>query len=178
MMIDDVKAEERAWYCNCSSKVVGLCSCASKHHISTDINSAEDCEAIACALNKGEVHLATEIMNVAIGSIWEDHYQPTFVAMSAGCLSNDPPDCLEHLLGASIATYAKDSSGKATLGRLSTIQPGGAGAFVLLGHRIFFSELMTDKHPLHKHLHALPLFNLHTGSGIYETKTMGCKQKH
>jgi len=178
MMIDDVKAEPRARYCSRSGKVLGLCGCAAKNHISTNINSAEDCEAIAQALNNGDAHLATEITNVAIGPIRMKDYQPVFIATSAGCLSKDPPERLEQLVRASVAAYVSDPRGEATLGRLSTIQPDGAGAFVSLSQRLFFSDIMTDHHPLYRHLSVLPLFNMHTGSGIYERLTAGCEQKH
>ena len=178
MMIDDVKAEARGRYCNRSGRIVGLCGCAAKNDVSTIINSAEDCEAIARALDSGDVHLATEITNVAIAPIREKDYQTTFVATSAGCLSHDPPERLEHLMRASITTYVGDDRGETTLGRLSTVQSDGAGDFVLLGHGLFFREVMTDKHPLYNHLSILPLFNLHTGSGDYSRVTMGCEQKH
>mmetsp|Transcript_6667 Transcript_6667/g.14579 ORF Transcript_6667/g.14579 Transcript_6667/m.14579 type:complete len:1179 (+) Transcript_6667:780-4316(+) len=178
MMVDDVKAEKQVRFCERSGRVLGLCYHAHENDVPTEVKSVEDCEAIAQAIEDQTVHLASEVTCVALGGIREVDYNPRFVATSAGCLENDPTERTELLVRASIATYVNDPRGEAVLGRLSTLQPDGASAFVKLGHKLFFSARMDSTHPLHKHLSGLPLFNMFSGRGIYKRIAMGCECKH
>lgn len=155
MMIDDIKAEKRLRVEESTTTVFGLCYHAYQNNISNEVNSMKDCEFIRDALENGTAHYATEITNVAIGAIRETGYQPIVVAISAGCLNNDPIERVRKLLEISIHIFVKDPRGEAKQGRLTTIQPDGASAFVQVCHSIFFKNQMRNDHPLYRHLSKL-----------------------
>lgn len=178
MMIDDIKAEKRLWVEESTTTVFGLCYHAYQNNISNEVNSMKDCEFIHDALENGKAHYATEITNVAIGAIRETGYQPIVVATSAGCFNNDPIEQVRKLLEISIHIFVKDPCGEAKQGRLTTIQPDGASAFVQVCHSIFFKDQMRNDFPLYRHLSKLELFPMFSGVGIYERMTLGCDMKH
>jgi len=178
IMIDDIKGEKRLRVEETTTSVYGLCYHAYENNISTELNSADDCRSIRQALDDGKAHYATEITNVAIGAIRETGYQPIVVATSAGCQGDDPIERTMKLVKVSISIYVNDPRGEQTQGRLSTIQPDGASAFVRVCHSLFFSEELKNDHPLYRHLNKLPLFPMFTGKDVFRRITLGCDMKH
>ena len=167
IMIDDIKGEKRLRVEETTTSVYGLCYHAYENNISTELNSADDCRSIRQALDDEKAHYATEITNVAIGAIRETGYQPIVVATSAGCQGDDPIERTMKLVKVSISIYVNDPRGEQTQGRLSTIQPDGASAFVRVCHSLFFSEELKNDHPLYRHLNKLPLFPMFTGKDVF-----------
>jgi hypothetical protein len=70
--------------------VHGLCYHGHQNGISKEIKSELCCFALRCLLKNGQVHFATEIMNITICPDHEKDYGLKILATSACCLEGDP----------------------------------------------------------------------------------------
>lgn len=167
LKMDDVKGDKRFRVSEKDGICRGVCYHA-KDHVKLKIEKWSDIEAIRDALDVGDIHYGTELTVFAIAANREVDYAPHVVALSAGCLKDDPMERTSQLLEHVIKTFVMDSRGQEARGILSTIQPDGAGQFVKICQGIFFKKRMTDSHPLFRHLSGLALYPLWTGEGIFE----------
>ncbi|KAJ1446403.1 hypothetical protein M885DRAFT_502138 [Pelagophyceae sp. CCMP2097] len=170
IMIDDVKVESRLRVDEVDSKVRGACYHAREIHLDLEIISETDIDAIKDALEAGTVHYATECTIIAIAPIREKDYETKVVGTSGGCLSHDPRERTQELVALTLAVWTRDPRGQAMRGRLTTLQPNGAAAFVNMSQELFFGKDMGASHSLYEVLKPLVL--------IYADATSGCESNH
>jgi len=179
LQIDDIKGEKRVRVDDHDGHVRGICYHVYLNKISLDIRSPKDCEYIRDELNKGTIHYANDITNVAIAPNRETNYNPKIVATSAGCPNGDPIERTKLLVEECIRHYVNNPEGQLKRGILATIQSDSAGQFVSgVCKELFLSQDMDATHPLHSILKDLPFICLRCGKDIFERIAPGSEMKH
>ena len=122
LMIDEVACEQRARWNAEDNKLYGICR-EQSHHISLAIDTVDDVQVVADAVQQGIVHLSTEVTVIAIAALQETGYT-AFPLLALPSCKADTAESQREMVN-SILTEWKDSPQTASLGPIVVVATDG-----------------------------------------------------
>lgn len=157
LMLDELKTEERPRLDDETNKIVGPCREHGKN-TSLEFNSEKEVELLLEAIEKGEVHLATEATVGALGVLSGETrvYSARPILISGSCKRETG---MEHAALINTAYLASRKSKLRTVSIASDGESRRGEALVCLA----FKQELAPTSPIYDMLHVLPLMNLEVG---------------
>lgn len=124
----------------------GVCQCASKSSVSLCPKTISDLRLLQEELDKGTIHLASEVLVCCLIPNRRDNYAPLVVCAHGICKRADAAFC-KRVQECIIRRWNSDPRGSASRGPLSTSQTDGASVMAASAHALFDNPFSEDDLP-------------------------------
>ena len=124
----------------------GLCQCAAKSSVSLFPKSIADIRLLQDEIEKGNIHLASEVLVCCLIPNRRENYAPLVVCAHGTCKRADAAFC-KRIQECIIQRWNSDPKGSAARGPLSTSQTDGASVMAASAHSLFDNPFSEDDMP-------------------------------